>query len=278
MLNDLHKQHSFKKKDSGRSFGENSLPSIGEVDMNEERMKLQKSISRNLKKKKTMQNIRVLEERLAKIKTESQISSESQGKVKWSTQQKMYAMTENYFGLALFLIFRLFKTYENGVWVSIMLHSVVKIGYSMVKIFKNNSRFIQIVNGLVVGGEVCRYMLYLVMLLWSRESETEQILQDEKYGRWMIWLLIGELFFHLIGFLMTVVADCKTRVRKLKDWKARKAAKKRSKFNGENIAQEAKLFDTKKQGKKKGILNKYSNVGSIPDQGISLITLKRRTL
>lgn len=85
----------------------------------------------------------------------------------------MYAMTENYFGIALFLIFRLFKTYKNMFWVSIMVHSLTKIAYSMVRIFKIKSRFAQIVNGLVVGGEICRYMLYLVMLIWTRESAVD---------------------------------------------------------------------------------------------------------
>lgn len=98
----------------------------------------------------------------------------------------MYAMTENYFGVALFLIFRLFKTYENMFWISIMLHSLIKIAYSMVRIFKIKSRFAQIVNGLVVGGEIFRYMLYLVMLIWTRESEVDQLLQDQKYGSWMV--------------------------------------------------------------------------------------------
>jgi uncharacterized membrane protein YhaH (DUF805 family) len=178
----------------------------------------------------------------------------------------MYAMTENYFGVLLFLIFRLFKEYHYPFWIGIMAQSIFKIVYSMIRIFKVNTRFGQVVNGLVVGGELCRYCLYLVMLIWTRETVNDRILMDSRYGAWMIWLLVGELFFHLIGFMMTIVVDCKTGVKKFKRWKAKRAARSKNKLNAKPPkAKASKLFDAKVKGKKKGILMRKSLV-SVEDQ------------
>lgn len=252
-------QSELSKKSSELSFD----------DMNNQKMNLRQKIQRNRKKRKTIQQINKIDRQLTKLKynkklKEAKEDSDIDFQAKWSTQQKMYAMTENYFGVALFLIFRLFKTYNNMFWVSIMLHSLVKIAYSMTRIFRITSRFSQVVNGLVVGGEICRYMLYLVMLLWTRETEVDQLLQDKKYGSWMVWLLLWELFFHLVGFMMTIVFDCRYRVKKFKEWQKKRNAKEIKKTKPKKKAS-AKLFVNKKSKlmKKKSIIFKaYSSVGS----------------
>lgn len=228
------------------------------IERKQQTKNLKSKIRRGRKKKKTIQALRKLDSQLVKIKLKETQEEDptSTKKVTWSVQQKMYAMTENYFGVALFLIFRLFKTYHNMFWISIMIHSVIKIAYSMIRIFKNKSCFIQIVNGLVVGGEVCRYMLYLIMLIWTRESKTEQILQDQKYGSWMVWLLVGELFFHLIGFFMTIFADCKTRYQKFQAWRAKKNDEGKPSAGKSHAKIKTQLFSKKGN---KGILGGYVN-------------------
>lgn len=191
------------------------LPNL--VDKREEKQKLKLRINRTKKRKKTITKVKKLDQKLTKLQMSKtslamdEADAQKEQKVKWSVQQKMYAMTENFFGVALFLIFRLFKTYGSTFWAAIMLHSLTKILYSMRRIFKNKSIYTQIVNGLVVGGEACRYMLYLVMLIWTGESETNKILEDQKYGSGMVWLLFAELLFHLAGFILTIVVDCKTK-------------------------------------------------------------------
>lgn len=86
---------------------------------------------------------------------------------KWKSEQKMFAMTENIFGMALFLVFRAFKLYPNLFWTFVLLHSFVKIAYSMKNIFKGKTKMNQFINGLVVAAECFRYVFYIIIILWT---------------------------------------------------------------------------------------------------------------
>lgn len=129
----------------------------------------------------------------------------------------MHSMSENYFGIALLLIFSLTKNYFILFWVAIFAHSVVKIFYNGFKIIHERRKFIQVVNVLIVLGETSRYILYMVMHLWVKETKRNQINQDLEYGDYMFNLLLFELLFHLLGMVLTIIHDIKEycRMRKL---------------------------------------------------------------
>lgn len=121
----------------------------------------------------------------------------------------MYAMLENLYGLVLLLIFKLLKHYEKMFWIAVVSHSIIKIGHSMYKIFKKRTLLLQFINSLVVVGELFRYVLYLVIIIWNTEDSVTKIKEDKIYGTWMIQLLTGELIFHFIGFFLTLILDLK---------------------------------------------------------------------
>jgi hypothetical protein len=89
----------------------------------------------------------------------------------WGAEQKIYAMTENIFGMTLLLIFKAFKVYPAPFWIFVMLHSLVKITISMFKIFDGATLTNRLINGLVVAADILRYIFYLVIYLWTKESK-----------------------------------------------------------------------------------------------------------
>lgn len=143
--------------------------------------------------------------------------SENRQKQSFGLQLQMHSMSENYFGIALLLIFSLTKNYFILFWVAIFAHSVVKIFYNGFKIIHERRKFIQVVNVLIVLGETSRYILYMVMHLWVKETKRNQINQDLEYGDYMFNLLLFELLFHLLGMVLTIIHDIKEycRMRKL---------------------------------------------------------------